>query len=189
MSPIRHKQQGAVLVLSMLILAVITIVSIAGMRTSTTGEKMSANLRDRNVAFQAAESGLRDAENFIVNPLTLIGAFNGTNGLLGEADAEPDYFDVNTWQGANSQVAANAIAVESNPGGTVITRQIAPRYVIKNIGSDDTCKGSNPITKDDGYGAQDLSCEVFLFRVVARSQGLSPNAEVFLQSYFAATDK
>ena len=59
--------------------------------------------------------------------------------------------------------------------------------MIKHIGSDDECKGSAPITKDTGYGSQELNCEVDLFKIVVRSQGLSPNSVVFLQSYFAAT--
>ena len=108
----KAKQQGAILVISMLILAVITIVSISGMRTSTTGEKMSANLRDRNTAFQSAEHGLATAEMRFTSAtpgaapiITSTAMFNGNNGMLGENDAEPNYTSV-TWANANSQVAA-----------------------------------------------------------------------------------
>ncbi len=191
----KSKQQGAILVISLLILAVITIVSITGMRTATTGEKLASNVRDRNVAFQSAEHGLSVAETRFSQTtpggallFTNISVFNGLNGLLGTSDNEPNYFTIN-WTNANSQSTngLDRIATESNSSATAATNWIAPRYIIKHIGNDDQCKGSNPITKDGGYGEQDLSCEVDLFKIVSRSQGLSPNSVVFLQSYFAAT--
>lgn len=55
-------QRGMTLLLGLILLTVITILSLAGMRGIGTQERMSRNLRDRNMAFQAAESALRAAE-------------------------------------------------------------------------------------------------------------------------------
>ncbi len=176
------KQQGAILVISLLILAVITMISLAGMRTATMEEKMASNIRDRSVAFQSAERGMLDAEAVILGFVN-IAALNGTNGLLGETDAEPDYFDPNTWTGTNSAVSPNPIPLEAD--GTTVSRTVTPRFVVKHIGNVDPFVGANPVTTIGGYGQQTISSDVNLFKVITMSQGLSPNSIVFLQSYFA----
>ena len=60
-----NKQQGTVLVLSLIILSVLTLVAVTGMKTSITEEKMTGNLRDRELAYQAAEAALRQARTDI----------------------------------------------------------------------------------------------------------------------------
>ena len=54
----RSKQQGAALVVSLIILVVLTIIGITAMRTSTLEERMSGNMQDTLKAFSAAESAL-----------------------------------------------------------------------------------------------------------------------------------
>ncbi|MGH8250596.1 MAG: pilus assembly PilX family protein [Steroidobacteraceae bacterium] len=56
-------QQGAVLVISLILLLVMTVLGLAAMQITRMQERMAGNLRDSNVAFQGAEAGLRDAEN------------------------------------------------------------------------------------------------------------------------------
>lgn len=58
-------QQGAVLILSLIFLLALTLLGLSGMRTSTLEEKMSSNMRDMDLAFEAAESGLRESETWI----------------------------------------------------------------------------------------------------------------------------
>lgn len=54
----RIKQQGAVLVISLLLLVVITTLAISGMNTATTELAMARNDQNYEFAFQAAETGL-----------------------------------------------------------------------------------------------------------------------------------
>ncbi|MCX7100437.1 MAG: PilX N-terminal domain-containing pilus assembly protein, partial [Methylobacter sp.] len=54
-------QSGAVLIISLIMLLLLTLIGTTAMQTSTLEEKMAGNLRDRDIAFQAAESALRDA--------------------------------------------------------------------------------------------------------------------------------
>ncbi len=54
-------QQGAVLVVGLLLLVVITILAISGMNTATTELAMARNDQNYENAFQAAESGLEQA--------------------------------------------------------------------------------------------------------------------------------
>ena len=64
------RQSGAVLVIGLIILVVLTLLGVQGMRTNVAQERMAANMRERNVAFQAAESALRVGE--------ATGPFDGT---------------------------------------------------------------------------------------------------------------
>ncbi len=59
------KQGGAVFVTGMLFLLVLTLLGITVTKMSTIEERMSGNMRDRMIAMQAAEMGLRYAEQHI----------------------------------------------------------------------------------------------------------------------------
>ena len=56
-----RNEQGAVLVVGLLLLVIITILAISGMNTATTGLAMARNDQNYENAFQAAESGLEQA--------------------------------------------------------------------------------------------------------------------------------
>ncbi len=55
------KQQGAALVVGLILLVVITILAISGMNTATTELAMARNDQNYENAFQAAEAGLENA--------------------------------------------------------------------------------------------------------------------------------
>ncbi len=55
------KQHGAVLIVSLLLLVVITTLAVSGMNTATTELAMARNDQNYEFAFQAAETGLEQA--------------------------------------------------------------------------------------------------------------------------------
>ncbi|WP_345890269.1 PilX N-terminal domain-containing pilus assembly protein [Pseudomonas sp. PDNC002] len=57
-----QSQGGAVLLVSLVMLLLLTIVGLAGLRMAQLEERMAGNLRDRQVAFQGAEAALRAGE-------------------------------------------------------------------------------------------------------------------------------
>ena len=59
---LRHKQLGASLVVTLLMLIAVLLLSASAAHTALQGEKASRNDRDRQVALQAAEAALMDAE-------------------------------------------------------------------------------------------------------------------------------
>lgn len=63
------KQQGFVLVVSLIFLVIMTVLAVTSIQRATLDEKVSGNLRAQNIAFQAAESALR----FCQRDLTLMG--------------------------------------------------------------------------------------------------------------------
>jgi type IV pilus assembly protein PilX len=65
-SPVQ-RQRGAVLIVSLLFLVVLTILGITAMQGTTLEHRMAGNTRDYAVAMQAAEAALRDAHRDI-NP-------------------------------------------------------------------------------------------------------------------------
>jgi type IV pilus assembly protein PilX len=57
----RKRQQGAALIISLMLLVVITILAVSGMNTATTELAMARNDQTYENAFQAAETGLENA--------------------------------------------------------------------------------------------------------------------------------
>lgn len=55
---IKKRQEGAVLVISLVLLLVLTLIGVAGMNSSTMQERMAANAQNSNRAFQGAESSV-----------------------------------------------------------------------------------------------------------------------------------
>lgn len=61
-----YKQQsGIALIISLIILLLLTIIMISALQVTTIEEKMAGNSQNQNIAFQAAESALREAEGLI----------------------------------------------------------------------------------------------------------------------------
>jgi type IV pilus assembly protein PilX len=56
-----HRQSGAVLIVSLIMLLVLTIIGVTAMRSTTLEEKMAANIMNYNVTFHAAESAIENA--------------------------------------------------------------------------------------------------------------------------------
>lgn len=58
-------QRGVALVVALVLLVVATLIGLASVRGTNLQERMSANMYDRSLAFQRAESALRAAEDAI----------------------------------------------------------------------------------------------------------------------------
>jgi len=175
-------QQGVVLVVTLIFLVILTLIGVTAMRSTIMEEKMAGNMRDRSLAFQAAESALRDSENFI-NGVAVITAFDGNNGLLCEDNPtcpEPDYAAAATWSAANSRQYAG--------GGTTIPGIFTqPRYIIKFLGRSASTAASGGVGTISGYGKPTFAPQVSYFKVTTRGVGQSPNSQVVLQTYYART--
>ncbi len=63
LSPVVHRQQGFVLILSLVMLAVLTLIGVSSMNRSNMELKATANSRQHQVAFNAAQSVLEYASS------------------------------------------------------------------------------------------------------------------------------
>ncbi|UAW97906.1 hypothetical protein KEM63_14050 [Halopseudomonas nanhaiensis] len=59
-------QHGAALIISLMLLLLLTLSSVAGIKASSSQERMAGNAKFRNDSFQAAEAGLRIAEQALI---------------------------------------------------------------------------------------------------------------------------
>ena len=153
-------QRGVALVVGMILLLVLTLIGLASMRSAVMEEQMAGHFRDRDLALQAAEAAVRDAEAFILaNAITegAGGVYDGNNGLLGRLDTEPDYLGM-SWGDGNSRSRSFPRVSED------------PRYVIKMLSK--TTTGGQTVT---------------IFRITARGVGRNPNTRVFIQSTYQRT--
>lgn len=72
-----HRQDGATLLVALVMLIVMTLLGLASIRGTSMQERMGANMYDRSLAFQAVESALREAEASITVGTTV----TNSNGL------------------------------------------------------------------------------------------------------------
>lgn len=166
----RHHQQGATLIISLMLLIVLTLIGVTAMNTSNLEERMAGNARDTNLAFQAAEAALKNAEEFLRTGFVTAAAFDGnTPGLYPTPSANnppPDVYNDAVWN--------TAIVSTTNIDGVASQ----PRYIIEYMG----ILGAEDIniTNSATSGNADE-----VFRITARGTGGTDNAVVLLQSYFA----
>lgn len=57
-----HRQHGAVLIVALIMLLILTIIAVSSMQGTSLQETMAGSARDKNLAFQASESALREGE-------------------------------------------------------------------------------------------------------------------------------
>ena len=166
----RKNQRGAVLVISLVILLVITMLAVGGMQNTLLEEKMAGNSSDRNLAFQSTESAVREAEVFVEGIVSL-GNFNG-GGLIGRTDDEPSYYNSTTWSDAGNHVVA----------GTDFGSYENPKYYIKHF---TTVSGTEGALNMSGYGDNKGTGDVTIFKITARGTGASADsAEVILRTQY-----
>jgi type IV pilus assembly protein PilX len=67
-----HRQEGTVLVISLVILLAMTLIGITSLQTTVLEEKMTGNLKDQNAAFQSVEAGMREAMDWIESRLASV---------------------------------------------------------------------------------------------------------------------
>ena len=159
-------QSGAVLVISLIMLLLLTLIGTSGMQATSLEEKMAGNLRDKNLAFQAAESALKAGEASL-NPLP---AFTdaGTNGFYSQTSTIPTASAIS----ANTFWTSNPVATYS---ATALGNSIAnPNYIIQDLSS--TCASVT------------IPCPALdqrhNYTITARATGGTTNAVVMLQSIY-----
>ena len=166
-----RRQRGAVLIVSLVFMLILTIIASASMQSSTLQERMIGNAKDTNLAFQAAEAGLREAEA-VLSQIN-VGPFDGTNGLYlqcadptntATACVEPSWSNDTSlgWQ----VMAADVIPYSVKP----------PEYIIEELVS---ISSENAVLDAD----KPISPLIF-YRVTARGYGASNRSMVVLSTTF-----
>jgi Tfp pilus assembly protein PilX len=79
----RSQQSGAVLVIGLIFLTLLTLMGVTAYSVATQEEKISGNARDLKRAFEAAESSLRDCEA-VIGGFGSLPTFDGTGPASGK---------------------------------------------------------------------------------------------------------
>lgn len=164
--PSPRAERGAALITGLIFMVVLTLISLAALRTTLLEEKMSGNARDIDLAFQSAEAALRAGEG-VMNGASLP-SFGATGPYL---TASSGRSNTTYWTQTFGWGAADTVTLPSVPPGSYA----APQFVIEQIPSG-VAGGfslkSGPVT------------EAGMYRITARGTGGNPNTHIYLQETY-----
>ena len=193
-TPTLGKQGGAILFVGLILMVVLTLLAFTALRTATMQERMAGNVRDRGIAFQAAESALRAAEKYLSlsstpPSATLSGTTCATKGIYKLNAGVPyfaasgnsftsgvrwdgssiDFWNEYPWENANCSFTGSAdhvTFVATADLGKAGKPIKLPRYVIEEMPAD-----GNLLTS---------------YRVTAKGWGSSANTVVIVQATYTS---
>ena len=196
-APRGRRQSGAVLVVALMFLLIITMLGVTTMQSTTSEERMAGSARDWNNALQAAEAAMRDAWYDLksqcapINSLTrtvcnvrapeIAGAGDfGNGGVAGTCSstglclplgAHPNYtqIDISTWSAVNP-VTFGAYTMAAGDSRLPLVAQ-QPQYIIEAL-----------CTPDSTASLGGVGCPNYYYRVTARGFGGNSNTQVTLQN-------
>lgn len=179
-SPACHNQRGVALIMALVFLTLLTILGVTAMSTSSLEEKMATNTRDRNLAFQAAETALLAAETWMTGlgaePNFLAGTADDKGLYTFDATAPDPIWETVNWNGTKV-VAYPCTPDDGTPsdssscvGGTkseISKVSTQPKYIVEKMGLADSAVPGT-----------------YAYRITARGTGGSNAAVVMLQSVY-----
>ena len=174
---IQHKQRGVALIMSLVMLLILTILGLSSVQSTSLQLRMSLNARDNDLAFQASESAVREAEGWMsTNTSLLVFQAANSNGLY---DA-PDLGSVNlsTFDWNNPGNDMRGYITLSTPLSQVATQ---PKYIIewaKTVMSEADTLNMGNIGQDTGSGRTQV------FRVTTYGTGGTDSAHVMIQTTY-----
>lgn len=169
----RHPESGAVLIMGLVMVLLISIVALSAIRSSNLQEAMAGNMRDRNMAFQAAESGLVSGE-ILVDVLKAL----TPPTCMGQESCYLRY----------EQLPQEAVIYLDNPGFIAVARQSdvvlsgvedAPYFMIEEL--------TAFLPQDGGEISQSQASEfskLVPYRINALGTGLGAGSSVILQTTY-----
>ena len=157
--------RGVVLFTTLVLLVLLTMVGISGAHTTRMEQGMARNAHDSMLALQAAESALRDAEDWLAANATDPAAVFPASGQ-GRHSA-PAWGVAPAWR--KDDVWENGSAEATAPAGVAVP----PRYAVEWLTS------YPDAAPPDGSGGT-----VDVFRITALGYGGTEGAQVVLQTTF-----
>ena len=204
MSPHRRSpQRGFSLIVVLLLLVVATVLGVGAAQVSLVNERSARNDRDTEVAFQAAEAALADAETDVLGPnedprqrLCLFNRQDATAFVAGcgsdgeqqglcapaEPGVDPAWMSLDLSAGSGKSVAYGTFTGQTYFSGDAATGSRAgalparaPRYIVEAVRS----RGGWQAGVLQSASAQGAS---YVFRVTAIGYGMRDETQVVLQT-------
>lgn len=179
------RQQGATLLICMVMLLIVTLLTIANVREVTLEERVTSNLRDRQSALNGAESALREGESRLGAsygvPVTTPDCSGGRLCVLATPFSNDTALNpLNwVWWTTGGDTNSRTYTGPSNDSSLSMLRS-APRWNTAFIGFDPAnsrgmVEVTDPEQRSKGVGP-------YYYQVNAASQGTSDRVMVTLQS-------
>lgn len=195
-SALPKRQGGASLIVSLLMLIVILVLSLSLASMSLQGEKASRSDRDRQIAVQAAEAALKDAE-MDIDPQIVVAAtrkeiFDASSNLFFEEGCASGVSNPYqgmcapaasgqkpTWQTvdiSDDKTDSKSVPFGRFTGQTMLVGKSSfpaklPRYIIEAVQDVEAGQNAGESTK-------------YIFRITAIGFGPNEHTQVVLQSFY-----
>lgn len=201
------RQSGASLIVSLLMLIVISVLGISLANLSLQGEKASRSDRDRQIALQAAEAALKDAELDIdpqgavsansrgdsfdtTSILTFVDGCGAGSGNQYQGMCLPSTSGQPVWQTIDlTDTSTNSVSVTFGKftGQTMVVGKGAfptqfPRYIIEAVPDVDIA-GIADMGQAENPNAGNTA-KKYIYRITAIGFGSNVNTQVVLQSFY-----
>jgi len=175
----RKHQTGASLIVSLMLLVVLTLLGLSGMQSTIMQERMSNNVRDKGMAFQATESAIRGGENWVKN-IDVNTLANPNDGATCTAPCTivnlNDYVNMTTetfgWWQTNGQTFTFGSISNGAPAAD-------PRFIVEYHSRIDQGYSLDPM---------DPTPRPHLYRITAMGVGNTTTAEAIIETLYARND-
>ena len=165
-----HRQNGFVLVMSLLFLLLLTIIGVTAMNTTSLEEKMAHNVKDKNLSTQASESALTMVETWLATQSrekvsnafipALASPTDGFNRVVQSTDAP--IWNTMDWTASSGDF----IAYPAVPWGVAINNALStslfaapPRYTVEYV-TVGQCDKKAPGGESGSYSSTNIPCNV-----------------------------
>lgn len=172
---IKARQHGAVLVISLIILLVLTLIGVSGARGILINERMTFAARDAKIALEVAEFMTRQAEDYIEN-LSDISAFGSTGWLRTAGNGPDNLFDESVWTDGYSKAETVSL---NTPNGTA---QLQGRMFIELAGLATDDSDATDVDLSAGKNAPSFG-DIQIFKIVARGEGIGGTQRIVVTLY------
>ncbi len=168
--PMAQRQRGVALIVVLILLLIMTLLGLASLRGTMMEERMSSNLYDRSISFQAVEAALRQGEALAGNSVPTDFPASGAC-IAGRCPILPN--------AADTILAAGGIAAVFPAESGIANTATAPSYLVENMGEAPNWPGC------DREIPQSPTCMSPRYRITAASNDFE-RSQVILQTNFAA---
>ena len=177
----KFRQDGAVLLTSLLILLILTLLAISSMQGTGLQQKMVSAQKEGVVSLEGAEAALRAGED-VVNGWSALPAASSYNWLYdqGNGPRGSALFTATVWSAANSQAITNP----TDSGGVAIYAS-SPRFFIEYMGQSQVDFGTETANPNmTGYQHETGASTAYAFRIVGWSSGASGQSQRIVEEYY-----
>jgi type IV pilus assembly protein PilX len=177
-----YKQAAFTMTTALIFLFALLLIGMGGIRSGVMQERMVGNSKDVNLAFQAAEAGLREAENDISINFSASTSFTNTctNGLCIPATMQSPITTIPVWDSVDwTSAAATRLYGQYTAVAALPSVAMQPRYIVEKLPWIGAAAGESI-----GMGIQAVSTGQ-AYRITVYATGARAETHITLQSIYS----